>query len=358
MSDAELRRQVEGIDVPQYLNPAFVHPVDLSSATVGIVTTAGLHAPSQQRLERGDEGFHRLSAADPNMQLGHVSPNFDKTGFVTDRNVVVPYDRLVELAKDGVIESVAPNLISFMGAQHGTLSTIRWDSGPAAARELHEDGVDVALLSGMCPMCTRTLGAVAHALEAAGIATVLISSVRGISERIRPPRALQCNFPFGRPYGRPLDSAFQKRVIVAALGLVNREQGPVLEDFPEAIDENDGGAMVCEIPPHYDSSLNPAVDEALALRPAYERQQNKAGFTAVGRAVSANDIPRAIQLFIDFVNGSVWLGTGPESDPREVASDVRSYYEEAAMGLSDSTFAAVAPQDWFFTQTATGSLLQ
>jgi hypothetical protein len=38
----------------------------------------------------------------------------------------------------------------------------------------------------------------------------------------------------GRPFGPPCDAAFQKRVIVAALRLLERERGPVIvEDFPE-----------------------------------------------------------------------------------------------------------------------------
>jgi len=38
----------------------------------------------------------------------------------------------------------------------------------------------------------------------------------------------------GRPFGPPSDAAFQKRVIVAALRLLERERGPVIvEDFPE-----------------------------------------------------------------------------------------------------------------------------
>jgi hypothetical protein len=38
----------------------------------------------------------------------------------------------------------------------------------------------------------------------------------------------------GRPFGPPSDPAFQKRVIIAALRLVQREDGPVvIEDFPD-----------------------------------------------------------------------------------------------------------------------------
>lgn len=83
-----------------------------------------------------------------NLTLAHFSPNFDRSGFALDLNVVYPIDRLNELAARKVIGSVAAQHISFMGAQlDHTLSTMRLDTGPAAARILREDGVDVVLLT-------------------------------------------------------------------------------------------------------------------------------------------------------------------------------------------------------------------
>ena len=50
---------------------------------------------------------------------------------------------------------------------------------------------------------------------------------------MQPPRSLWVPFPLGRPLGVPHDTAFQHRVIAAALALLDRPSGPVLEDFPE-----------------------------------------------------------------------------------------------------------------------------
>ena len=82
------------------------------------------------------------------MQLSHFSPNFDRSGFAADINVVYPVDRLEEMAAAGEIGSVADQHISFMGAQFdSTFSTMLLDSGPAAAKVLKDDGVDVVLLT-------------------------------------------------------------------------------------------------------------------------------------------------------------------------------------------------------------------
>ena len=65
------------------------------------------------------------------------------------------------------------------------------------------------------------------------MATTQISLIREHTERIRPPRALWVPFELGRPLGVPDDEAFQIRVLLHALKLLEARSGPVLEDFPE-----------------------------------------------------------------------------------------------------------------------------
>ena len=52
---------------------------------------------------------------------------------------------------------------------------------------------------------------------------------------MQPPRALWVPFPLGRPLGKPADPAFQINVILAALALLHRDHGSVLEDFPRDV---------------------------------------------------------------------------------------------------------------------------
>ena len=79
--------------------------------------------------------------------MGHWSPNFDHTGFQLDLNVVYPIDRLEELAAQGVIGDVAPRHFAFAGNQPETVSELRLDTGPACAKELLADAVDVVVLT-------------------------------------------------------------------------------------------------------------------------------------------------------------------------------------------------------------------
>jgi len=65
-------------------------------------------------------------------------------------------------------------------------------------------------------------------LEARGTPTVAIGLVRPQMERTRPPRGLWTPFQLGRPLGEPGDPEFQRRVLMRALGLLERRDGPVV----------------------------------------------------------------------------------------------------------------------------------
>ena len=146
--DAAVRAQVNGIPVYEFEHTPFTQPPPLSQARVAIVTTAGLRTDGSARWLPGDQSFTVLDGKNRDLWLAHFSPNFDRTGFALDLNVVYPIDRLHELAARGTIGSVASTHLSFMGAQlDHTLATIRLDTGPAAAQLLRDDGVDVVLLT-------------------------------------------------------------------------------------------------------------------------------------------------------------------------------------------------------------------
>lgn len=145
--DQMMRAHSASLPAPQFLNPAFVIPPPLSSATVAIVTSAALHTADDAGFAGGDTGYRLIASDRRDLVLGHWSPNFDRSAFAIDLNVVFPIDRLNELADRGVIGAVAPRHVSFAGNQPDDVSTIRLDSGPAAAAELRADGVDVVILT-------------------------------------------------------------------------------------------------------------------------------------------------------------------------------------------------------------------
>lgn len=146
MGDRDVKALTENLETPVFDVTAFTKPVPLATATVAIVTSASLHHPDQPDFTGGDTTFRILHGTRRDWMLGHWSPNFDASGFAIDPNVVFPLDRLDELAADGVIGRVAERHLSYAGNQFD-LSTIRVDSGPAGAKLLKDDGVDVVLFT-------------------------------------------------------------------------------------------------------------------------------------------------------------------------------------------------------------------
>lgn len=198
------------------------------------------------------------------------------------------------------------------------------------------------------------MSVLAHVFEAAGIATVVISSIRAMCEKVAPPRALHCEFPLGRPLGRPNDAAFQHDVIARAFALLDEPSGPVLVDHPEVIEADDTPAA-CALPPRFDPSLPPAVDEARGLRKAYDRTLARRGVSDVGRAISADQVSDAVGVLHAIANGADWAAAGiPGGNPVAVCHDIRAYYEEAGLALADAPPGGRAMEDWFFEQTEAG----
>ena len=199
------------------------------------------------------------------------------------------------------------------------------------------------------------MSVLAHVFEAAGIATVVLSSVREMAVKVAPPRTLHCEFPLGRPLGRPNDPLFQHDVLSRAFALLAAPAGPVLVDYPEVI-EADEQPFACALPPRYDPNLPPAVDEARGLRKAYDRAFARRGATSVGRVMSADGVPDAIAALQAIADGADWKSVGlPGGNTIAVCHDIRTYYEEAGLELVDGPMPGGGGLEaWFFERTEAG----
>ncbi len=194
--------------------------------------------------------------------------------------------------------------------------------------------------------------------EAAGLATVAFDSIREQIVNTAPPRGLFCDFPLGRPLGKPGDAAFQHRVLQHAFAMLARTE-PGVEDFAEPVTDEGTEMLVCPLPPRHDPDVHPAVDEARGLRAAYDRAIAAHGNrTGTGRAISADDIPQAIEAFSRIADGTPWKEAGIPGIPARVAQDIRGYYETAALAIADHTPAAWASTRWFRDSTQAGKTIR
>jgi hypothetical protein len=207
-------------------------------------------------------------------------------------------------------------------------------------------------------------------LEAAGLPTTQISLVREHSVMIRPPRALWVSFELGRPFGVPNDAPFQTRVIEAALDLLARTDGPVLEDYPEDVPvqttavEEDGWACPISLPapPKPVDQDADILDEIEFLRSWHDLAADRRGSpTHQSSRVDIKDAARHL---------AAWArGETPDSPVegfshidmlRLCSEDLKAYYAEAATAQpahngQDASSNSVS--DWFWGDTQGGNLL-
>lgn len=136
---------------PTFKSRPFVRGPALRERRVALISTAGLHRREDRPFGTGQGAteYRVIASGTPaaDLVMSHISVNFDRTGFRRDLNVVMPVDRLRELARDGVIGSVATYHYSFMGAPFPP--TQFETSARQLAKLLKRDGVDTAVL---CPV--------------------------------------------------------------------------------------------------------------------------------------------------------------------------------------------------------------
>lgn len=96
------------------------------------------------------------------------------------------------------------------------------------------------------------MGLIQRVVEAAGIPTVSMSINRVITEKVKPPRALFVDWPFGHPMGAPGNTEQQMTVLKQALrALVTLEVPGTIVDLPYLWSQRDFQGLAAAV--RYDS---------------------------------------------------------------------------------------------------------
>ena len=207
--------------------------IPVQRARVMLLNSAGVHLRGDRPFEPvNDMSFRRIPAdADPaRLRPSHPTP-MRRPG-LRDVNVVFPYQRLAELAADGVIGGVTDVHLSMLGAIK-RLRVLADEVAPAIADEARQRGADVLFVVPLCPACHQAMAVLARVVERLGMPTVCSSNARDITELVKPPRSGFVNFPLGNCVGRPQEAAEQRaicREIIALAG--GGEASAMISDLP------------------------------------------------------------------------------------------------------------------------------
>lgn len=138
------RRAVRSGDVP-WAPP----PPALARVTVALVTTAGVHLDSDPPFDLdgrdGDPTFRRIPRMADRRRLVVSHGHYDSRDARRDVNVVLPLDRLEELAAAGRIGGVAPVHYGFGWIR--AVAPLVGETAPVVARELVAARVGAVVLT-------------------------------------------------------------------------------------------------------------------------------------------------------------------------------------------------------------------
>ena len=206
----------------------------------------------------------------------------------------------------------------------------------------------------------------AHMLEQRGLATTVLALVLPQVEKTRPPRALMTPFMLGRPVGEPADAAFQRRVLLQALSLLERADGPVIldhfpDDSPSWFDRADWAPAVAlpalRLARTSDEWASALRAEMALMLPEWERFKARFGRTTVGLAGQPPaDWPAFAASFLDGALPTVTVHDSPALALRFLADDLKALYGEAVQAQGETPSARQIDQ-WFWRQTVAGQLL-
>ena len=206
----------------------------------------------------------------------------------------------------------------------------------------------------------------AHMLEERGLPTTVLALVLPQVVNTRPPRALMVPFMLGRPLGEPGDSDFQRRVLLQALRLLERTDGPVIlehfpDDNPSHFDREGWAPPMLLLPPgSYADSLaweSAFRDELELVLPAWERFEARFGRSTVGLSgQSLQDWPEFATAFLRGELPTVAMHDSPALALRFLCDDIKAMYGEAAQADGPAPSAGQIDR-WFWRETVAGQLL-
>lgn len=117
------RTVIAELDCPRFPDTPITAPPLPADRQVALVSSAGLIVRGERPMLARDPGYRSIAndIADTDILCSHVSTNFDRSGLQQDLNVMLPRERLRELADDGEIGRAAlgraaDTHYAFMGA--------------------------------------------------------------------------------------------------------------------------------------------------------------------------------------------------------------------------------------------------
>ena len=107
---------IEKLEPPDIKNFNWTNLAPQNNRKVAIISTAAVSKRGDRPFSWLARDYRVIGKNDRDLVMTHVAVEYDRTAWQQDLNTIIPLDRLIEMAKDNEIGSVAENHYTFMGA--------------------------------------------------------------------------------------------------------------------------------------------------------------------------------------------------------------------------------------------------
>lgn len=206
------------------------------------------------------------------------------------------------------------------------------------------------------------MGGLAHYLEREGLTTVNIALVYKHAVAQPSPRALWVPFWYGRPFGAPNQPAFQRRVLDAALDLLDEPTGRVLKEYDRDAPDMpspDGWKPPFDLPAPPDENADiETVIAALKTEVALMAERHlpavrEKGWTFLGLSqLDLNSVADLIAVFLRGEEKETRIAKRPGLALKFGCQEIIDVYAECVLAMVPD--APLAFRRWYWQRTAAG----
>lgn len=219
----------------------------LPMLNLGLITSAGAYIDGTETFDvnapRGDLRFDEIPVEVEAEDLCYAARGYDPQAVKSDRNSLVPIDRLFEFQNNGIIGQLNPVFWSFSGFITDAARLVD-EMIPQLVARVKRYEVQAALLVPASRLCHQSVSLVARALELEDVPTMMLAVERDVVDRVRPPRAAFYRGEPGSVAGQPGWPEHQRRILDEALRLLEPMDQPSVRNLIVSLEtevENERG---------------------------------------------------------------------------------------------------------------------
>jgi D-proline reductase (dithiol) PrdB len=206
---------------------------------LALISSAGAYLNGTNSFDTpapgGDLSFREIPTQIEAEDLRFAARGYDPAAVQSDRNSLLPIDRLFEFESNGIIGQLNPVFWSLCGFIPDATGLVE-ETIPRLVERVKRYEVQAALLIPASQLCHQTVSLVARALELAGTPTMTLAVDKEVVQSVRPPRAALYKGKFGSVAGLPNFPEHQRRVLDEALRLIEPMDQPGIRNLVVALE--------------------------------------------------------------------------------------------------------------------------